>query len=82
MFIKRGFYDVTTLDENNDIAVTDVMEILDYVGRDETSMPKFLSENFVIKCNICNYTFINFVQFLLHNDSRDHFENFLETCKS
>ena len=82
MFIKRGFYDVTTLNENNDIAVTDVMDIFDNAGDDETFMPKMLSENFVIKCNICNYSFINFVQFLLHNDSKDHFENFLESFKS
>ena len=81
MFIKRGFYDVTTIDENNDISVTDVMDVFDKNDGDETFVQKILSENSVIKCNICNYTFINIVQFLLHNDSKDHMINFLKICK-
>ena len=28
--------------------------------------------NFVIKCNLCNYTFITIDQFIVHNNSQDH----------
>ena len=31
--------------------------------------------NFVIKCNLCNFTFITIDQFLDHNNSQDHFSS-------
>ena len=72
MFIRRGFYDLTTSDINNDIKVIDLMEIFDsFCSGEDQELMKF-NNDFVIKCNICNFSFIKIQQFLLHNQSYDH----------
>ena len=79
MYIERGFYDFTTLDENDDIKVIDVVDIIDNIQEDGFSIRRQrILENFVIKCNICNFSFVTILQFLVHNDSKDHRAKFLD----
>ena len=69
-----GIYEVTTQNEDNSLVITDLSQYL----KPELSMTEeeiFPSSTFVIKCNLCNYSWVgagSISQVRQHNRSEDH----------
>ena len=57
--LRYGVYDITMLDEDDSLIITDMSEYLDNSSMDEE---KFQSTKYVVKCNLCNYSFIHLSQ--------------------
>ena len=76
--IQDGVYDVTTQEEDNSLVITDLSQYL----KPELCIveERFPSSTFVIKCNLCNYSFVSdglspdgsISQIRQHNRSEDH----------
>ena len=76
--IVDGVYDVTTQEEDDSLVITDLSQYL----KPELSIDeeRFPSSTFVIKCNLCNYSFVSdglsrdgsISQVRQHNRSEDH----------
>ena len=72
--IEDGIYDVTTQDEDNSLIIKDLSQYL------EPGEERFPTSRFVIKCNLCNYSFVSgglscdvsLCQVRQHNRSEDH----------
>ena len=64
--IEDGIYDVTTQDEDNSLIIKDLSQYL------KPGEERFPTSRFVIKCNLCNYSFISICQVRQHNRSEDH----------
>ena len=75
MIINRGDYDIITSDENDEIQVADVSE--HFASTDDKNIKEFRTShrNFVIKCNLCNYTFLTVEQFQDHHKDETHKNN-------
>ena len=72
--IEYGVYDVTTEDEDNSLIIKDLTQYL------KPGEERFPASTFVIKCNLCNYSFVSagidcdvsICQVRQHNRSEDH----------
>lgn len=75
MMINRGDYDIITLDEYDEIQVDDVSE--HFASKDDQNIKEFTTshKHFVIKCNLCNYTFLTVEQFQDHHQDKTHKNN-------
>ena len=73
--ISFGVYDVTTQEEDNSLVITDLSQYLKPELSIEDEEAIFPSSTFVIKCNLCNYSWVgagSFSQVRQHNRSEDH----------
>ena len=70
--INKGDYDIITLDENDEIQVDDVSEQLESNNSQERKAFTISQKNYVIKCNLCNFTFLTVEQFQDHHQDEDH----------
>ena len=77
---EDGVYDITRLGDDDSLIITDLAEYLTN-STGSIDEDKFQHSKFVIKCNICNHSFLNLAQLNEHNLSDDHYENFV-TLKS
>lgn len=75
VYSEYEFYDVTRLDENDSLMITDLTEYLD--SSCNINEEEFQISNFVIKCNLCNYSFLSIAQLREHDKSEDHYEHFI-----
>ena len=75
--INKGDYDIITLDENDELQLYDVSELLLLHINDEQEIKTFdvCQSDFIIKCNLCNCTFLTIEQFQEHNHGLDHKKN-------
>ena len=66
--IRKGDYDIITLDENDELQIDDISEHLES-NNDQKIKTLLMStpKNYVIKCNLCNYTFLTVEQFQDHH---------------
>ena len=72
----QGVYDITSLGVDDSLIITDLTEYFTNAS-DSIDERKFQNSKFVIKCNICNYSFLSFTQLKEHNESDHHNENLL-----
>ena len=86
--IEDGVYDVTTQAEDNSLIIKDLSQYLTpELSIEEERLP---SSTFVIKCNLCNYSFVSaglsrdvsISQVRDHNRSEDHHNRKLATPHS
>ena len=70
--INKGDYDIITLDENDELHVDDVSEHLES-NKNQTIEGLMISQkNYVIKCNLCNFSFLTVEQFQDHHQDENH----------
>ena len=70
--INKGDYDIITLDENDEIQVDDVSEQLESNNGQGFKAFMISQKNYVMKCNLCNHTFLTVEQFQDHNQDEEH----------
>ena len=73
---QDGVYDITSLGEDDSLIITDLTEYFTN-SSDSIDERKFQNSKFVIKCNICNYSFLSFTQLNEHNEGDHHNEKLL-----
>ena len=70
--IKEGSYDVITLDGNDNLDIRDITQFIQTAKSPCLNVEISEGTKFVIKCNVCNYTFLTVDQFMVHNRGEDH----------
>ena len=70
--LKKGDYDIITLDENDELQVDDVSEHLESNENQTIKALMISQKHYVIKCNLCNYSFLTVEQFQDHHQDENH----------
>ena len=70
--INKGDYDIITLDENDELQVDDVSEHLESNENQTIEGLMISQKNYVIKCNLCNFSFLTVEQFQDHHQDENH----------